>query len=60
MAQDSKQCKDIGYVCDWQLEGQSEDAMLPVVEVHAAEVHNLTNLRDEAIQNVREAIRRNT
>jgi predicted small metal-binding protein len=53
-------CKDVAYDCNWQLEGKSEDAMLPVIEAHAAEVHNLTHFKEEAAQNVREAIRRNS
>ena len=52
-------CKDVGYDCTWQLEGQSEDEMLPIIEKHAAEVHNLTHFKPEAVQHVREAIRKN-
>ncbi len=52
-------CKDVGYDCEWRLEGTSEDEMLPVIEEHAAEVHNLTHFKAEAEENVREAIRRN-
>ena len=61
MPEQTKQfhCKDVGYDCDWQLSGSSEDEMLPSIEKHAAEVHNLTHFKAEAEQNVREAIRRN-
>ena len=52
-------CKDVGYDCEWHLEGASEDEMLPIIEQHAADVHNLTHFKAEAEQNVREAIRRN-
>ncbi len=52
-------CKDVGYECEWQLAGDSEDQMLPVIEKHAAEVHNLTQFKGEAVEHVREAIRRN-
>ncbi len=52
-------CKDVGYDCEWRLEGTSEDQMLPIIEQHAAEVHNLTHFKHEAEQHVREAIRRN-
>jgi len=51
--------KDVGYDCDWHLEGQSEDEMLPVIEKHAAEVHNLTHFKPEAVEHVKEAIRKN-
>ena len=52
-------CKDVGYDCEWHLEGTSEEQMLPVIEQHAAAVHNLTHFKQEAEANVREAIRRN-
>lgn len=52
-------CKDVGYDCEWHLEGTSEDQMLPRIEQHAAEVHNLTYFKQEAEENVRQAIRRN-
>ena len=53
-------CKDVGYDCEWQLEGNSEEEMLPVIEKHAAEVHNLTHFKAEAVENVREAIRKHS
>lgn len=52
-------CKDVGYECSWTLDGDSEEEMLPTIEKHAAEVHNLTHFKDEAVENVREAIRKN-
>ncbi len=52
-------CKDVGYDCTWSLEGSSEEEMLPKIEEHAKEVHNLTYFKDEAVQHVLEAIRRN-
>lgn len=52
-------CKDVGYDCEWRMEGTSEEQMLPIIEQHAAEVHNLTHFKQEAEQHVREAIRRN-
>lgn len=53
-------CKDVGYECEWQTEGSSEEEMLPVIEKHAAEVHNLTHFKSEAVEHVREAIRKNS
>lgn len=53
-------CKDVGYDCDWELEGESEEQMLPIIEKHAEEVHNLTHFKDEAIEHVKEAIRKNS
>ena len=52
-------CKDVGYDCEWHLEGTSEEEMLPIIEKHAAEVHNLTYFKDQAVGNVLNAIRRN-
>ena len=52
-------CKDVGYDCTWSLEGASEEEMLPKIEEHAKEVHNLTYFKDEAVQHVLEAIRKN-
>jgi len=34
--------------------------MLPIIEKHAAEVHNLTHFKNEAVEHVREAIRRDS
>lgn len=52
-------CKDVGYDCEWGIEGRSEDEMLRKIEAHAAEVHNLTHFKDEAVEHVRQAIRKN-
>ena len=52
-------CKDVGYDCEWHLEGSSEEEMLPKIEQHAAEVHNLTHFKDEAVEHVLTAIRKN-
>lgn len=59
MATKQFHCKDVGYECDWHLEGSSEDEMLPIIEDHAAKVHNLTHFKDEAVENVKAAIRHN-
>ncbi len=62
MSQEKKlfHCKDVGYECEWQTEGTSEEEMLPIIEKHAAEVHNLTHFKAEAAEHVREAIRKNS
>ena len=52
-------CKDVGYDCTWGLEGTSEEEMLPLIEQHAADVHNLTHFKQEAELHVLEAIRKN-
>lgn len=53
-------CKDVGYDCEWQLEGDSEEQMLPIIEKHAADVHNLTHFKGEAVAHVKQAIERNS
>ena len=46
----------MGYTeCDWRLEGNSQEEMLPQIEAHALEVHHL-ELKDEAIAHVKQAI----
>ena len=52
-------CKDVIYDCEWHLEGMSEEKMLPIIEKHAAEAHNPTYFKDQAVGNVLNAIRRN-
>jgi predicted small metal-binding protein len=56
MAEKHFRCADVGYTeCDWHLEGNSDEEMLPQIENHALEVHHL-ELKDEAIEHVKKAI----
>ncbi len=56
MAEKRFRCADVGYTeCDWHLEGNSEEEMLPQIENHALAVHHL-ELKDEAIAHVKKAI----
>ena len=56
MAMKEFRCANVGYSeCDWKLEGNSEEEMVPQIEDHAFKVHHL-ELQDEAVQHVREAI----
>jgi predicted small metal-binding protein len=49
-------CADVGYrECNWHIEGQSEEEMLPKIKDHAARVHHL-EFKPEAERNVRRAI----
>jgi len=50
-------CRNVGYNCDWELVGTSEEEMLPIIEDHAARTHNLTHFK-EAADHIRRAIRR--
>lgn len=55
------QCSDVGYEneCDWQISGTSEEEIMPKIEQHGRERHNLTRSFDEsASKRVREVIRR--
>ncbi len=52
-------CKDVGYNCEWHLEGSSETDMLSIIEEHAARVHDLTHFKEQAVDNVLHAIRSN-
>lgn len=56
MAKKEFRCANVGYTeCEWKLEGNSEEEMVPQIEDHAFKVHHL-ELKDEAVQHVREAI----
>ena len=59
MASKQFRCADVGYSeCDWHLEGNSEEEMLPQIEDHAFRTHHL-ELKDEALQHIRNAIHGN-
>ncbi len=56
MATKEFRCANVGYTeCEWRLEGESEEEMVPQIKAHAAEVHHL-DLKEEAVQHVRNAI----
>ncbi len=57
MATKEFRCANVGYSeCDWRLQGDSADEMVPKIQEHAAAVHHL-ELKEEAIAHVRDAIR---
>lgn len=57
MASKQFRCANVGHPeCNWHLEGNSEEEMLPQIEEHALKVHHL-ELKDEAIDNVKKSIR---
>ena len=45
------------YHCEWMLDGESEEQMLPMIEDHAMKVQNLTYFKGPAVDYVLEAIR---
>jgi len=52
------QCSDVGpKTCDWQVSGRSEEEILPKIEQHGREAHNLT-MDENTRSKVRNAIRR--
>ncbi len=56
MATKEFRCADVGYKeCNWHLEGNSEEEMIPQIEQHALDVHHL-ELKGEAVQHVHQAI----
>ncbi len=56
MAMKEFRCANVGYSeCNWKLEGNSEEEMVPQIEDHAFKVHHL-ELKDEAVEHVRQAI----
>lgn len=49
-------CSDVGVSCDWQVSGNSEQEILPKIEQHGREAHNLT-MDENTRSKVRKAIR---
>ena len=51
-------CSDVGPKnCDWQVTGNSEEEIMPKIEQHGREKHNLT-IDNETRSKVRNAIQR--
>jgi predicted small metal-binding protein len=51
-------CSDVGpKTCDWQVSGNSEQEIMPKIEQHGREKHNLT-MDNETRNKVRSAIQR--
>ncbi len=51
-------CSDVGPKnCDWQVSGNSEQEIMPKIEQHGREKHNMT-IDDETRSKVRNSIRR--
>ena len=51
-------CSDVGPKnCDWQVSGNSEEEIMPQIEQHGREKHNLT-IDEETRNKVRGAIQR--
>jgi predicted small metal-binding protein len=51
-------CSDLGHKdCKWEVSGQSEEELMPQIEQHGRQAHNIQNLDNEARNRVRGAIR---
>ena len=55
--QKSFRCADLGHQeCNWQVSGRSEDELMPQIERHGREQHNLTSFDNDTRNQVRSAI----
>lgn len=50
-------CKDVGFDCGYVARAESEEELLQRVAEHAERDHQLTDLSDEVVEQVRAAIR---
>ncbi len=50
-------CSDLGHKCNWEVSGQSEEELIPQIEQHGRQAHNIQNLDNEARKKVHSAIR---
>lgn len=56
--QKSFRCADLGHKeCNWEVKGRSEEELMPQIERHGREKHNLQNFDSETRQRVSSAIR---
>lgn len=51
-------CSDAGHPnCNWQVSGRDENEIMPKIEQHGREAHNMQNFDNDTRQKVRSAIR---
>lgn len=50
-------CKDVGFDCGYVAQAQNEEELLQQVAEHAEQEHQLTDLSEEVVAQVRAAIR---
>jgi len=51
-------CSDLGHKdCKWEVSGQSEEELMPQIEQHGRQAHNIQNMDNDARKRVRSAIR---
>jgi len=49
-------CKDVGFDCGFEIRADTEEELMKKVALHAAEVHDLTEISDEVAAEVKAAI----
>jgi len=50
-------CADMGHQCNWEVSGRSEEEIMPQIERHGREKHNITNFDNATRNQVRSNIR---
>ena len=50
-------CRDIGFDCDGVVKAETEAELMAKVAEHAKSVHNLTEITDEVVEQVKAVIR---
>ena len=50
-------CRDVGIDCNWEGRADTTEALLGKAARHAAEVHNMTEIPEEKLAQVKAAIR---
>ncbi|AGO60023.1 hypothetical protein FACI_IFERC00001G0043 [Ferroplasma acidarmanus Fer1] len=50
-------CKDIGMDCGFDVKADSVDELIPVIQVHAKNAHNITEITPELFSKVKAAIK---
>jgi predicted small metal-binding protein len=51
-------CSDVGQNCPWEVRGHNEAEIMPKIEQHGREKHNIAQFDSETRDRVRGAIRR--
>ncbi|MCO5189989.1 MAG: DUF1059 domain-containing protein [Anaerolineae bacterium] len=50
-------CRDVGFDCDGVVKADSEQELLQLVAVHAAEAHGLQEVTDDVVLKVKSVVR---
>ncbi len=50
-------CRDVGFDCDAEVRGETDEAILAQVAVHARDVHGVVEVPDAVVQRAIENIR---